>query len=145
MSEEHPVNDRQAFRCAVEEGDLGGMIDVFCADAVLYSPVSFQPFRGKKAIGGLLFALMEIFEDFRYTDELDAGDGTKALVFRAGVGGRELQGVDLLRFDEMGRVRELTVLVRPMSGLQALMEAVGPRLESLGSDTSAQTPRATAR
>jgi hypothetical protein len=77
-----------------------------------------------------------VFEDFRYTDELDAEDGTMALVFQAAVGGRELQGVDLLRFDETGRVRELTVLVRPMSGLQALMEAVGPRLESLGADTA---------
>ncbi|MGD8696303.1 MAG: hypothetical protein PVJ12_04260, partial [Gammaproteobacteria bacterium] len=112
---------------------------------VLYSPVSFQPFRGKKAIGGLLFVLMEVFEDFRYTDELDAEDGTQALVFQAGVGGRELQGVDLLRFDDTGRIRELTVLVRPMSGLQALMEAVGPRLESLGADTVDQASRATAR
>ncbi|MGD8510655.1 MAG: nuclear transport factor 2 family protein, partial [Gammaproteobacteria bacterium] len=113
------MKDRHAFRCAVEAGDLGGMIDLFRADAVLYSPVSFQPFRGKKAIGGLLFVLMEVFEDFRYTDELDAEDGTQALVFQAGVGGRELQGVDLLRFDDTGRIRELTVLVRPMSGLQA--------------------------
>lgn len=139
------MNDRQAFRRAVEAGDLGGMIDVFRADAVLYSPVSFQPFRGKKAIGGLLFVLMEVFEDFRYTDELDSEDGTMALVFQAAVGGRELQGVDLLRFDEAGRVRELTVLVRPMSGLQALMEAVGPRLESLGADAAGQDSRATAR
>jgi hypothetical protein len=145
MPEEHPVKDRHAFRCAVEAGDLGGMIDLFRADAVLYSPVSFQPFRGKKAIGGLLFVLMEVFEDFRYTDELDAEDGTQALVFQAGVGGRELQGVDLLRFDDTGRIRELTVLVRPMSGLQALMEAVGPRLESLGADTVDQASRATAR
>lgn len=139
------MNDRTAFRRAVEAGDLGGMIDVFREDAVLHSPVSFQPFRGRKAIGGLLFVLMEVFEDFRYTDELNAEDGTKALVFRAGVGGRELQGVDLLRFDEEGRVRELTVLVRPMSGLEALMEAVGPRLESLGRNTSGQASRATAR
>ncbi len=130
------MNDRHAFRSAVEAGDLGGMIDLFSADAVLHSPVSFEPFRGKKAIGGLLFVLMEVFEDFRYTDELDAEDGTKALVFRAGVGGRELEGVDLLRFDESGRVEELTVLVRPMSGLRALMEAVGPRLESLGTAPS---------
>jgi len=104
---------------------------VFREDAVLNSPVSFEPFRGRAAIGMLLRILMEVFEDFRYTDELRAEDGTLALVFEARVAGRELQGVDLIRFDDLGRLRELTVMVRPKSGLEALMSVVGPRLAAL--------------
>lgn len=125
------MSDREAFRRAVEAQDLGSMIDAFAADAVLNSPVSFHPFAGRKAVGVLLSVLMEVFEDFRYTDEYQSPDGGKALVFRARVGGRDLQGVDLLRFDDAGLIAELTVLVRPLSGLQALLEAVGPRLEAL--------------
>lgn len=108
------------------------MIDAFAGDGVLNSPVSFHPFRGRKAVGALLSVLMEVFEEFRYTDEFDSKDGGKALVFRARVGERELQGVDLLRFDSSGLISELTVMVRPLSGLQALLGAVGPRLKALG-------------
>lgn len=122
-----------AFRGAVERGDLGAMIDAFAEEAVLFSPVSFRPFAGRKAIGGLLYVLMEVFADFRYTDELVADDGTTALVFRARVGDRDVEGVDLLRFDDGGHIRELTVMVRPLSALHALRDAVGPRLQSLGS------------
>ncbi len=126
------MTDRSAFRRAVEAKDLGTMIDAFAADGVLNSPVSFHPIRGRKAIGALLSILMEVFEEFCYTDELEAQDGGKALVFRARVGERELQGVDLLRFDSSGLISELTVMVRPLSGLQALLGAVGPRLNVPG-------------
>lgn len=132
--DEHGMMERSAFRRAVEAKDLGALIDTFAEDSVLNSPVSFHPFRGRKAIGGLLYVLMDVFEDFHYTDEFAAANGRMALVFRARVGDRELQGVDLLRFDPRGMVRELTVMIRPLSGLQALMEAVGPRLRGLGGD-----------
>ena len=125
------AHDRRAFRLAVERKDVEAMIAVFREDAVLNSPVSFEPFRGRAAIGMLLRILMEVFEDFRYTDELSGEDGTLALVFEASVAGRELQGLDLIRFDDLGRLRELTVMVRPRSGLEALMSVVGPRLAAL--------------
>jgi len=44
----------------------------------------------------------------------------------------EVDGLDLLRFDAEGKVRELTVMVRPMSGLNALAEAMGREFERLG-------------
>ena len=125
------AHDRRAFRRAVERKDVEAMTAVFREDAVLNSPVSFEPFRGRPAIGMLLQILMEVFEDFRYTDELRGEDGALALVFEASVAGRELQGLDLIRFDDLGRLRELTVMVRPSSGLEALMSAVGPRLAAL--------------
>jgi hypothetical protein len=125
------MSDRSTFRRAVEANDLGAMIDAFAGDGILNSPVSFHPFRGRKAVGSLLSILMEVFEEFRYTDEYDAPDGGMALVFRARIGDRELQGVDLLRFDSVGLISELTVMVRPLSGLQALLGAVGPRLKAL--------------
>ena len=125
------MSDRTAFRRAVEAGDLGAMIDAFAGDGILNSPVSFHPFRGRKAVGALLSVLVDVLEDFEYTDEYDSPAGGKALVFRARVGDRELQGVDLLRFDASGLIADLTVLVRPLSGLQALLAAVGPRLQAL--------------
>jgi hypothetical protein len=120
-----------AFRQAVESGDHAGMVAALAPDAVLRSPVSFKPFEGTEAIGALFAALLEAFEDFRYTDELQ-GDGICGLAFEARVGDREVQGVDLLRFDESGRISELTVMVRPLSAVTALAEAVGSRLAAGG-------------
>jgi hypothetical protein len=122
------LSDRSAFRLAVESQSLDDMMAAFAADAVLHSPVTFQPFEGREAIGQLLGILLEVFEDFHYTDELRAPDGTTALIFRARVGDRELEGLDLIRFDDGGLIRDFTVMVRPRSAIEALLREVGSRL-----------------
>ncbi len=118
-----------AFRQAIERHDLDALIAVFAEDAVLHSPITFQPFEGKAAIRMLLAIIMEVFQDFRYTDELDAADGkTKILVFRTRVKNRDVEGIDLIRFDDEGRVCDLTVMVRPRSSMETLLGEVQPRL-----------------
>lgn len=117
----------KAFRAAVESQDLDGMMAVLSEDVVLHSPVSFKPFEGAAAVRNLLGIILETFTDFRYTDEL-SGDGTHALVFRASVGDKQVEGIDLLRFGPDGLVNDFTVMIRPMSGVIALAQAVGPRL-----------------
>lgn len=114
------------FRTAAEAGDLDAMMAALGDDVVLWSPMSFEPFRGKAVVGRLLEVLMtKVFEDFAYTDELEAADGTHALMFRTRVGDREVQGLDLLRHDDAGLVTDFTVMVRSASALQALGGAVG--------------------
>jgi len=115
----------------VEARDLDELMGTFAEEAVLHSPVTFKPFEGRAAIRQLLSILLVVFRDFRYTDELEAEDGTTALVFNARVGDRDLQGLDLIRYDGSGRIRELTVMVRPRSALEALLAEVGPRLAEL--------------
>lgn len=123
------MTDRTAFRRAIEAGSLEDLLSLFRADAVLHSPITFQPFEGKPAIRRLLGIIFEVFQDFHYTDELDAADGmTKILVFRATVKGRDAEGIDLVRFDDAGMVRDLTVMVRPRSSMEALLAEVAPRL-----------------
>ncbi len=107
------------------------MVACLAPDVVFHSPVTFRPYVGIEAVSALLGVVFETFEDFRYTDELE-GDEICALVFEARVGDREVQGVDLLRFDDSGRISELTVMVRPLSAVTALAEAVGPRLAAGG-------------
>src|SRR3954452_1519844 len=118
------------FRDAVLAGDHPGMVEALADDVVFNSPVAFLPFEGRDAVGQVLGAVMETFEDFRYTDELE-GSTAHALVFSARVGEKELQGIDLLRFDSEGRIRDFTVLVRPLSGTIALAEAMGPKVAHL--------------
>jgi SnoaL-like domain len=120
-----------AFRQAVESGDHAAMVAALAPDVVFNSPVKHRPFEGREAVAVLFSALLETFEDFRYTDELFA-DGMSALVFRARVGDREVEGIDILRFDDAGLISEFTVMVRPLTGAMALAEAVGEKLGVTG-------------
>jgi hypothetical protein len=119
------------FRRAVEARDLDAMVAALAEDVVFRSPVVFRAYEGRAVVGAILAAVLETFEDFRYTDALDGKD-LHALLFSARVGDRDVDGIDLLRFDDDGLVRELTVMVRPLSGLTALADAMRVRLEAAG-------------
>ena len=120
----------KTFRAAVEAGDLAGMIATLAPDVVFNSPVAFKPFVGRETVGKVLEAVLNTFEDFHYTDELDDGD-VHALIFRARVGDRQVEGIDILRVNEAGEIADFTVMVRPASGLMALGEAMGPKVAGL--------------
>ncbi|MGW6574004.1 nuclear transport factor 2 family protein [Streptomyces sp. NPDC054945] len=123
----------ERFRAAVEKRDLAALEDLFTEDVRFYSPVKFTPFEGRPMVLGLFGVLMKVFEDFRYVGDFEgaaetSADGAQApaevLLFRAAVEGREIHGIDLLHFDEAGRIKEFTVMVRPQSAVQALGQAV---------------------
>jgi hypothetical protein len=122
------------FRAAVETGDIESVVATLAPDVVMHSPVTHKPFEGRDSVATLLRAVFQTFEDFHYVDEL-AGDGLHGLVFRARVGNRDVEGVDLIRDNPDGRVQELTVMVRPMSATMALGEAVRARLEASSTRT----------
>lgn len=119
------------FRKAAETKDFSAIDELFAEDVSFRSPVVFKPYEGREAVAGLLGAVSQVFEDFRYTDQTETG-GTATLAFSARVGDRELEGIDLLRFDDEGRVKEMAVYVRPMSGVNALAAAMAEKLEELG-------------
>ena len=119
------------FRAAVEAQDFEAALALFADDATLDSPVAFKPFAGREAVGFVLRAVAETFEDFRYTDELAASDGVHALIFEARVGEKSVQGLDLIRHDSAGRIANLTVMIRPLSGLTALAEAMAAKVGHL--------------
>jgi hypothetical protein len=121
----------EAFQNAVTSGDVDALQSLLADDVVFRSPAVFKPYEGREATTLVLRAVSQVFEDFRYEDRFQGSDGD-VLLFSARVGDRELNGIDLLRFDDDGRIRELTVMIRPLSGLTALVEAMARELERLG-------------
>jgi hypothetical protein len=117
-----------AFRSAVEGGDPAALAGVLHPDVVFRSPAVYSPYKGAEATQHVLSAVFDTFEDFRYTGALSDGN-EEMLRFAARVGDKEIEGVDLLRYDDEGRVLELTVLIRPLSGLVAVSQAIGARLQ----------------
>ena len=121
-----------AFRAAIEAKDIDAAVALFRADAVFNSPVVHKPYQGIPALHAILSAVVQVFEDFRYTAEHGADDGRgggdgHVLEFAARVGDRELQGVDILRSVD-GVLTELTVMVRPYSAATALRERMAALL-----------------
>jgi hypothetical protein len=124
-----------SFRAAVERMDLDGVRELLAPDIVFHSPVTFHPFVGRDTVAQLLSLVAHTFEDFRYTDELVV-DGMHALIFKASVAGKELEGLDLLRFDEHGLIADFTVMVRPLSGLIPFAQAMGEKAVAAGVQTT---------
>lgn len=117
------------FRAKVESGDLEGLLALMTEDVVFRSPVVYKPYRGRDAVGALLRAVTRVFEDFRYDREVGGeGDRDRALVFRARIGDREVEGCDFLHLNDDGLIDEFFVMVRPMSGMLALAEAMQQEL-----------------
>jgi hypothetical protein len=119
------------FATAIEARDLDAVQALLSEDVEFRSPVVFKPYRGRAAVGALLAAVSRVFEDFSYEREIGAPDTRDhALVFRARVGDRQIEGCDFLHADESGLIDQLVVMVRPMSGTLALADAMKAQLAS---------------
>lgn len=120
-----------AFKAAAEAKDFSKIDELFTEDVVFRSPVVFKPYEGIEALRLLLSNVAVVFEDFRYTDQVESNHSA-VLVFEAKIGDRELEGADFLRFGEDGKVNEMFVMIRPLSGAMALAEEMKKRLEAAG-------------
>jgi len=115
------------FGAAVEAGDHAAALATIADDVVFRSPAVHRPYHGKETVDGILRLVATVFENFRYTNEWRDGQ-TTILFFEAEVGDRELQGIDILEEDDDGKVARFTVMIRPLSGLQAVAAAMAARL-----------------
>ena len=132
--------ERHPFRIAAETHDTDALVATLAPDVVLHSPVTFAPYAGRETVGGLLRLVAEAFDEWRCVQEVDGPDGVIGFMFRTRVGDRELEGLDLLRVGADGLIAELTVMIRPLSGLIALAQAIGPKVDAAGLTTSQDAP-----
>ena len=130
-----PVDSATSFRAAVESGDVNAAQGLLAEDIAFHSPATFHPFVGRDTVTRLLAIVAETFEDFRYTDDFEA-DGARALIFRAAIGGREIEGLDLLRLGDDGLIVDFTVMLRPLSGLVPFAQAMGEKIAQAGLQTT---------
>jgi hypothetical protein len=118
----------QTFKRAVEARDIVALTALLAPDVEFRSPVTFKTYHGREVVGFILATVAQVFSDFVYIDELESGQHSM-LRFRARIGDREGEGVDLIERNEAGLVQRLTVMVRPLSALQALAAEMGARLK----------------
>lgn len=117
----------EAFRHAMEALDVERLVGLLAADVRWYTPVAAPAFAGREHVSRLLEAVLAAFDDFRYLDEC-TGAAASSLLWSGRVGAERVGGIDYLRTDEAGQVTEWITTMRPLAGLLAVAERVGPKL-----------------
>ena len=113
-----------------EQNDPSLIVPLFDDDIEFYSPAIFAPKQGKTEVLELLSVVFDIFEGYRVTDTWEK-DNEVMFEFEARVGKYTLQGIDRFRLDDVGKVVQMKVWIRPLTGLKELARIVARRgLES---------------
>ncbi|MEW5970656.1 MAG: nuclear transport factor 2 family protein [Pseudomonadota bacterium] len=113
----------------VQAGNLSDLNDLLADEVVFRSPVAYKPYEGKQVVFFILTNVIQVFEDFTYHREFYTEDGENVVLeFSANVSGKSLKGIDMIRFNEQGKIIDFEVMIRPMSGLAALAGQMGIRI-----------------
>jgi hypothetical protein len=125
-------------------GELpGGLDELLDDDVVFYSPVVYTPQRGKDITKLYLNAAGQTLPGekssdssdetgggFRYTKHVLAGD-TAVLEFETTVEGKYVNGVDIIRWNDAGRIIEFRVMIRPLQAINAVHQQMAATLERM--------------
>lgn len=115
----------------VKERDVQGLDGLLAADAVFYSPVVHTPQAGKAITKKYLSAAFHVFfnESFRYVRELsDKRDAV--LEFELELDGITINGVDMIRWNDAGKITEFKVMLRPLKAVNLIHQKMAAMLNA---------------
>ncbi|CAJ1586271.1 nuclear transport factor 2 family protein [[Mycobacterium] wendilense] len=118
------------FMSGPESTDLAELLD---DDVVFYSPAVFTPQAGRDKTTAYLRAAERVFADadFRYVDQWYA-ERSAVLQFNANLDGTVVDGIDMIAWNDAGKITSFKVMVRPLKGLQALIPRMAQLLAESG-------------
>lgn len=121
-----------AWHQLVASGSPDGLEDLLHEDAVFHSPILFKPQPGKALTSMYLQAAFQVLveNDFHYVRELVDGHDA-VLEFVANVDGIEVNGVDMIRWNEEGQIIDFKVMLRPMKAIELVRQKMAAMLESM--------------
>jgi hypothetical protein len=125
---EHPI---EAWHRLVEEQNPRGLDALLDADAVFVSPVVHAPQRGKKITAMYLAAAFRVFFNptFRYVREI-VGNSDAMLEFETEIDGILVNGVDIIKWNEAGRIVEFKVMLRPLKAVNLIHQRMAAMLQA---------------
>jgi hypothetical protein len=122
----------RAWHAVVRSQDFARLDDLLADDVVFRSPAVFTPQQGKAITTRYLTSAMAVLgPSLRYVGEWH-GQTSAVLEFEADLDGVFVQGVDMLHWNGEDKLVAFTVLVRPMRGLQKLVELMARELAREG-------------
>ena len=123
----------QKWHEVLENDDQGLLENLIADDAVFSSPVVFTPMEGKEITMMYLSAAGQSFnmEKFQYTKEIHDGMNS-VLEFETYIDDISVNGVDIIEWNEEGKISNFKVMIRPFKAVQKVQENMVEALESLG-------------
>ena len=123
---QHPI---EAWHALVRSHDPRGLEALLAEDAVFVSPVVHTPQRGKVLTKAYLSAAFQVFfnPSFRYVREIQ-GPSDAMLEFETEIDGVLVNGVDIIKWNEEGKIIEFKVMVRPLKAIQLIHERMAAML-----------------
>ena len=125
----HPID---AWHDFVHSRDVGVLEKLLADDVVFHSPVVHTPQRGRAITLLYLRGAMQVLGSpaFRYEREI-RGERDALLEFATEIDGIHINGVDLIRWDDAGRIVDFKVMVRPLKAINVLHQKMGELLATL--------------
>lgn len=123
------IDTLKVWHALVHSRDRQVLDDLLSDDVVFHSPVVHTPQVGKAITARYLAGAMEVLNNghFRYEREI-VGPRDALLEFTTEIGGVHVNGIDLIRWGEDGRITDFKVMVRPLKAVGALHQAMGEAL-----------------
>lgn len=128
-----PIDTLATWHHLVQHNDASGLADLLAEDAVFHSPVVHTPQVGRAKTAGYLQAAFQVFfnSGFRYVRQV-VGEREAVLEFETVIDGVTVNGVDLIRWRDDGRIVDFKVMLRPLKAVNIVHQKMAARL--------AQTP-----
>ncbi len=116
----------------VRTQDPSGLPALLAEDAVFHSPVVHTPQRGRQVAAGYLAAAFQVFfhPGFRYVREI-VGDTDAMLEFDTEVDGIQVNGVDIIRWNDAGQITDFKVMLRPLKAINVIHQRMAAMLQSM--------------
>ncbi|MBV8037494.1 nuclear transport factor 2 family protein [Roseateles sp.] len=125
----HPID---TWHKLVRARSVSGLDALLAEDAVLHSPVVHTPQKGRAIVRQYLSAALAVLanDSFRYVREI-RGEHDALLEFELELAGVQVNGVDIIRWNDAGQIVDFKVMVRPLKGMQAVHQKMGELLAQM--------------
>lgn len=111
--------------------DMSILNELLADDVMFRSPVAFNPYAGKQIVFFILTNVIQVFDNFTHHREFYSSDGHNVVLeFSANIGDKKLKGIDMIKFNDEGQMIDFEVMIRSKSGLEALAEQMGQRMQN---------------
>lgn len=111
-----------------------GLGALLADDAIFHSPVVHTPQAGKPIVMAYLMAAEKVLgnDSFRYVREIvDDGANMAMLEFTLELDGIQVNGVDIITWNDDGLIQDFKVMVRPLKAINKVWEEMGKMLEQM--------------
>jgi hypothetical protein len=125
------VNALDSWHRLIKDRNVAGLDALLSDRVVFYSPIVYTPQVGKEATARFLSAAFHVLvnDSFQYVREVVADRGA-VLEFQVEIEGIVVNGVDMIQWDDEGKIVEFKVMLRPLKAIQLIHQKMAAMLQA---------------